>query len=151
MNSKSISLIVILVIAFSCCVAGQDNTKPPLVKENFNLDKAKEDKVGYVQAVKVGNTIYVSGSVGSGNMVDALNMAYGKIDKSLRHYNLGFKHVVKETIYTTALDSVIKYKDVRKNYYINDYPAASWVEVRRLSNPNKIVEIEVTAILPEDK
>jgi hypothetical protein len=35
-------------------------------KENLNLSKAGKDAIGYAQAVRVGNTIYVSGSVGGG-------------------------------------------------------------------------------------
>ena len=120
-------------------------------KEKFNIDKQGEDNIGYTQAVKVGNTIYVSGSVGWGNMKDALKLAYDEIDKTLKHYNASFKNVVKENLYSTALDSVIANKEIRVQYYGTDYPAATWVEVKRLYNPGLVVEIEVTAVLPEEK
>jgi enamine deaminase RidA (YjgF/YER057c/UK114 family) len=126
------------------------NTPSTLKKEKFNIDKAGEDAIGYAQAVKVGNTIYVSGSVGWGEMEEALKLAYDEIDKTLKNYNATFGNVVKENLYTTALDSVIKYKDVRLRYYGNDYPAATWVEVKRLYNPGLVVEIEVVAVLPKE-
>jgi len=127
------------------------NKQATLKKEKFNIDKAGEDAIGYAQAIKVGNTIYVSGSVGWGNMEDALKLAYDEIEKTLKNFNATFENVVKENLYSTALDSVIKYKDVRLRYYGNDYPAATWVEVKRLYNPGLVVEIEVIAELAEEK
>ena len=120
-----------------------------LKKEKFNIDKASEDEIGYSQAVKVGNTIYVSGAVGWGKMEDAIKLAYQELDKSLKNYNATFANVVKENLYTTSLDSVIKHKEIRKNYYGKDFPAATWVEVKRLYNPDLVVEVEIIAVLPE--
>jgi 2-iminobutanoate/2-iminopropanoate deaminase len=151
MNIKFSFLVIFLPFVFMYCITAQDGKLIPIQKEKFNINKAKEDTVGYAQAVKVGNTIYISGSTGSGNMPDALKMAYGKIEKSLKNYNIGFECIVKENLYTTVIDSVIKYKNIRKNYYNKDYPAATWVEVRRLSSLKQTVEIEVIAIMPETK
>ena len=125
---------------------------------NINAQSIKKEKfevnndIGYAEAIKVDNTIYVSGSVGWGNMNDAMKLAYESIAKALKNYNANFENVVKENLYTTALDSVIKYKDIRRNYYLNnDYPAATWVEVKRLYNAGLVVEIEVVAVLPDKK
>ena len=150
MKSRSILCTFLILCIFCYHVSGQDNTDK-LKKEKFNINKAGEDQIGYSQAVKVGNTIYISGSVGWGKMDDAIKLAYDEIDKTLKNYNASFANVVKENLYTTALDSVIKYKDIRLKYYGNDYPAATWVEVRRLYNPGIIVEVEVVAVLPEEK
>jgi 2-iminobutanoate/2-iminopropanoate deaminase len=149
---KTIHLILsctfFIGINFLCFSQGNNNTP---AKEKFNLNKESEDAIGYAQAVKVGNTIYVSGSVGWGAMENALVLAYDEIGKTLQAYNTGFANVIKENLYTTALDSVIKYKDIRRKYYGTDYPAATWVEVKRLYDPGLVVEIEVIAIVPEDK
>lgn len=118
-------------------------------KEKFNIDKSGEDNIGYAQAVKVGNTVYVSGSVGWGSAEEALKLAYDAIDKTLKNYNISFANVVKENLYALSLDSVIKYKDIRLNYYGDDFPAATWIEVKRLYTPGLEVEIEVIAELPE--
>ena len=150
MSFKSFLFVVLILCIFGYDSVGQDSTVA-LKKEKFNINKAGEDQIGYSQAVKVGNTIYISGSVGWGKMDDAIKLAYDEIDKTLKNYNASFANVVKENLYTTALDSVIKYKDIRLKYYGNDYPAATWVEVKRLYNPGIIVEIEVVAILSEEK
>lgn len=146
MKSKIALVLLLLVCSLSSGLAQVSALK----KEKFNSNKVEEDKIGYAQAVKVGNTIYVSGSVGWGRMDEALKHAYDKINETLSHYNIGFGNVVKENLYTTVLDSVIKYKDVRLQYYKNDFPAATWVEVKRLYSPGLVVEIEVIAILNEE-
>ncbi len=140
--------ILLLLILSALTNAYCQSSSTVFKKEKFNIDKQGEDNIGYAQAVKVGNTIYVSGSVGWGNMKDALKLAYDEIDKTLKHYNATFENVVKENLYSTALDSVIANKDIRKLYYGTDYPAATWVEVKRLYNAGLVVEVEVIAVLP---
>lgn len=137
------------IILFSTIVFNASAQKNGFNKEVYNSNKQSEDEIGYAQAVKVGNTIYISGSVGWGNMPDAIKLAYDEIEKTLKHYNATFNNVVKENIYTTALDSLIQYKDLRKVYYGKDYPSASWVEVKRLYNADLIIEVEIIAVLPE--
>jgi hypothetical protein len=57
--------------------------------------------------------------------------------------------VVKETIYTTDMDRLLKASDVRFEYYDKErLPTVSWVQVQRLVDPGFLVEIEVVAELP---
>jgi 2-iminobutanoate/2-iminopropanoate deaminase len=146
-TSSSLTVVYFLLLLPVGIVA--QNTDSSSFKEKYNIDKAAEDKIGYAQAVRVGNTIYVSGSVGWGRMEDALKLAYDRISTTLAAYNADFENVVKENLYTTALDSTIKYKDIRLSYYGGDFPAATWVEVQRLYSPSLVVEIEVVAVIPE--
>jgi len=97
----------------------------------------------------VGNTLYVSGSVGKGNMADAIKQAYDTIQKTLAAYDLGFKHVVKENIFTTDSRAFRSNLDVRRKYYAEDFPAATWVEVERLYAAEFIIEIDVIAVFPD--
>ena len=148
MNKRSFfcAIILLMIIAFKVDAQSQ---KTILKKEKFNIDKAGEDEIGYTQAVKIGNTIYISGAVGWGKTKDALKLVYDELEKSLKNYHATFENVVKENLYALALDSVIKYKDVRKLYYKNDFPAATWVQVSRLYNEGLVVEVELVAVLPE--
>jgi len=148
MNFKFFLLSLLISVTIINSVNAQSTS---IKKEKFNINKAGEDKIGYAQAVKIGNTIYVSGSVGWGKMDDALKLAYDELEKTLKNYNASFENVVKENLYTTALDSVIKYKDLRRNYYGNNFPAATWVEVKRLYDPSLVVEVEIVATLPDNK
>jgi enamine deaminase RidA (YjgF/YER057c/UK114 family) len=108
-----------------------------------------EDGIGYRQAVRVGNTLYVSGIAGAGAMSDAIRSVYGELRQTLAHFGLTFAHVVKENIYTTDLDALKANLDVRRACYGKDFPAATWVQVSRLYEPNHVLEVELIAVFPE--
>jgi enamine deaminase RidA (YjgF/YER057c/UK114 family) len=141
------ALVIFLGASLPLCHAqGQQSG---FEKEKFNIKKESEEKVGYTQAIKTGNMLFISGSVGKGSMASAMRTAYDKISKTLKAYHLTFANIVKENIYTTEIDTLIQFQGLRKEYYGTDFPAATWVEVRRLYNPRAVIEVEVTAILPE--
>ena len=152
MTAKIFASLVVPFIALSLSPLRAQAPSPAsqVAKEKFNLDKAGENEVGYAQAVKVGSTIYISGSVGEGkDMRTQLRQAYESIGKSLANYGATFQNVVKENIFATDLDEMIKHKDVRRDFYKGDWPAASWVGVKRLYVPALLVEVEVIAELPK--
>lgn len=107
-----------------------------------------EDDYGYRAAVRVGNTLYISGNVGKGAMPDAIRQAYGNLQKTLAHYGLTFRHVVKETIYTTQLDQLKASRATRREFYGTEFPAATWVQVDRLFSPDYVIEVELIAVFP---
>lgn len=133
------------LIAVFALVAGLQAQALP--KEKFNLGPW-EDDIGYAQAVRIGNTLYVSGSVGAGPMPHAIDGAYGTIKKTLAHYGLNFGHIVKENVFTTDLDALKTAKEIRKKFYGTDFPAATWVQVARLFQPEYVIEVEVVAVFP---
>lgn len=147
-NLAIISLL--LLCTFSFQAIGQKKTSA-IKKIKYNSDKNFEDSIGYTEAVRVGNTIYISGSVGWGKMDEAIKIVYDQLSKILQNYHATFENVVKENLYTLDIDSVKKYMEVRRAYYKNDFPAATWVEVKRLFNPGLVLEVELIAILPDDK
>lgn len=141
---KTLFLFVLLSAAGLFAV---DQTAP-LKTETFKLGDW-EDDIGYRQAVRVGRTVYVSGSVGAGEMPVAIEQAYTTIERTLQHYGLTLQHVVKETIHTTQLDALKANRAVRRKFYGKDFPAATWVQVNRLFEPAQVIEVEVIAVIPE--
>ena len=137
------SRILLLLATLAACVAA------PAEKSTIHLNAKIEDEIGYSEAVRVGDTLYVSGTVGAGEMPAAIRQAYNGLKRTLTAAGLTFQDVVKENVYTTNLDDFIKNKDVRKEFYGPEYPAATWVQVQRLYSPNFVVEIEVTAVFPK--
>ena len=121
---------------------------PPPKTEKFRAGPW-EDEYGYRSAVRVGNTLHVSGVTGNGPMPDAVKNVYTVLGKILARHGLNFSHVVKETVFTTDLDALKAAKDVRNPFYRGDYPAASWIGVSRLFQPDYIIEVEVTAQFPD--
>jgi 2-iminobutanoate/2-iminopropanoate deaminase len=110
----------------------------------FHLSEI-ESVIGYCQAVRSGNVLEISGSVGRGAMADAVRMAYEELKSTLEANGLTFRDVIKENVYTTDLDAFIREKSIRNAYYGSDFPAASWVQVQRLYEPTFVVEVELTA------
>jgi 2-iminobutanoate/2-iminopropanoate deaminase len=111
-----------------------------------NSDFARE--VGYCHAVRVGNTLHISGAAAPGPMPEAIARVYGSLKKTLEANGMTMAHVVKETVFATDLDAFSKHKDMRKALYGNSFPASSWVQVSRLYTPALVLEVEMTAVLP---
>jgi 2-iminobutanoate/2-iminopropanoate deaminase len=138
-------LIGVLIALLPWLALAQNN---PVEKVKFNRNKEAEDAIGYAQAIKVGNTLYISGQVGTNqDMAESIRTAYDKLEKILTHYGLGFQHVVKENLFTTNIDAVKENAIVRRAYYKNDFPAATWVQIDRLYSPNANLEVELIAVL----
>jgi 2-iminobutanoate/2-iminopropanoate deaminase len=117
-------------------------------KSCFHRSESVEIDIGYCQAIRSGNTLHISGSVGQGDMPAAMRKAYDTIRQTLDANGLEFRDVVKENVFVTDLDAFIRNKDIRKEYYAGNFPAASWVQVQRLYLPAFVVEVEVTAEYP---
>jgi 2-iminobutanoate/2-iminopropanoate deaminase len=108
--------------------------------------------------VLIDKTLYVSGTVAvdsngrlvaPGDMAGQMRAAYANIRRTLAAHGADFDEVVKETIYATDMDALLKSSDVRFEYYDKErLPTVSWVQVQRLVDPGFLVEIEVVAELP---
>ncbi len=129
----------------------------PRVKQLFHLNAYEKD-FGYSQAVLIDKTLYVSGSmaaddkgrlVAPGDMAGQLRAAYSNIQRTLAAHGAEFDEVVKETIYTTDMDALLKASDLRFEFYDKErLPATSWVQVQRLVDPGFLVQVEVIVELP---
>lgn len=108
-----------------------------------------EDDIGYRQAVRTGNTLYISGWAESGAMPDALRKTYDNLAKLLKEHGLSFKDVVKENVYTTDIEALKAGQAIRRSYYGQDFPAATWVQVSRLYEADHVLEVELTAVFPK--
>ena len=152
------ALLVVCVAAFSLSACEREPESPPLrVKRVFHLNPYEKD-FGYSQAVLIDKTLYISGSVAAdqngrlvspGDMAGQMRAAYSNIRRTLTAHGADFEEVVKETIYTTDMDALLKASDLRFEYYDKErLPTTSWLQVQRLVDPGFLVQIEVVAELP---
>lgn len=118
-----------------------------IVKEKWHWDNpAKQNEsAGYAQVVKAGNTIYISGVPTDDLSPDGIARLYKTLEECLKSFGATAKDVVKETLYTTDIEAMKKYNEVRKEFYKGDYPAATWVQVSRLYEPNAKLEVDLIA------
>lgn len=115
----------------------------------FHQNESIENDIGYCQGLRVGNTLYISGVTGQGEMPSAVRSVYGRLRQILGANGLSFANVVKETVFAKDLDAFIQCKDIRKEFYGQSFPAATWVQVQRLYLPSFVVEIELIAEYPK--
>jgi 2-iminobutanoate/2-iminopropanoate deaminase len=161
MTPSATRAAVLAALALLVLAACEEPTAAPerkaRVKTLYHLNKFEEG-FGYAQAVRVDDTIYVSGSVavdaegkliGPDDMALQLRASYQNIARTLQAFGTGFDHVVKETIYTTDMDALLRESKMRFEFYDKqNLPASTWVQVARLVDPGFLVEIEVTVELP---
>ena len=83
-------------------------------KETKSLGMPWEKEYGYAQAVKVGDTINVSGQVshddkgdivGRGDMEVQMRQAYANIQNVLAQYGVTMENMVDETLFVTDMDA----------------------------------------------
>lgn len=82
-------------------------------------------------------------------MPQAVRSVYDRLKQTLEANNLSFANVVKENVYATDLDAFIQSRGIRKDYYGQTFPAATWVQVQRLYLPSFVVEVELIAEFPK--
>jgi 2-iminobutanoate/2-iminopropanoate deaminase len=129
-----------------------------LGKEPTSLGMPWEEQYGYAQAVKVGETIYLSGQVshddeanvlGVGDMEVQMRTAYANITKVLAAYGATIDNLVEETLYVTDMEAAfharVKMKD--EVFAGNPVLASTIVQIERLAFPELMVEIRTIAKL----
>ena len=136
-------LLAVLLLLSGCASVG-----PQPQRTCFHRSEAIETDIGFCQALRSGNTLHVSGIAGEGNMDSAVRSVYARLKQTLEANGLSFADVVKETVFAVDLDAFIRNKEIRKEFYGRELPAATWVQVQRLYLPSFVVEIEVTAEYP---
>jgi len=150
-----LTLRVCVVMALLACMyidasAQQDTANNNIYKQKLRRNKPLEDQLGYTQAIRTGNTIYISGTMATGYMPEQIREILGNIKNDLAKYGATMQNVVRQTIYTTDLDSFSANKIIMKSFYNGDYPTSTIVEVKRLLLPQFKVAFEITAILPKE-
>jgi enamine deaminase RidA (YjgF/YER057c/UK114 family) len=143
--------ILLCLLSATALVAADPATATP-ARPVPPMDKFRlgswEDDIGYRQAARVGDTLYISGIAAAGAMPDAIKSVYGELQQVLAHYGLTFAHVVKENAYTTDLEALKASLAVRRAVYGRDFPASTWVQVSRLYEPAQVLEVELIAVFP---
>src|SRR5438093_3656688 len=125
-------------------------------KETKSLGMPWEKEYGYAQAVKVGDTIYVSGQVShddKGNIVGHRNMevqmrqAYANIQNVLAQYGVTMENMVDEILFVTDMDAAFAAAVKCRQDVFSGTPviASTIVQIQRLAFPELMIEIRCVA------
>ncbi len=115
-----------------------------------------EDVIGFSRAVRVGDTVYVSGTVawgddgklvGEGDVYAQARQTLRNIENALAEAGATMRDVVRTRIYLTDIDLWEEAARAHAEAFAEVRPAASMVEVSRLAEPAMLVEIEAVAVV----
>jgi 2-iminobutanoate/2-iminopropanoate deaminase len=122
--------------------------------EYFQLRPEVEKAYGYTHAVKVGDSIKISGAVSMdaegaptavGDMEQQMKNAYADLGAVLANFGCTFDDVIVENIFTTNMAAFLAAASYRNTIYTKHFPTGSWVEVKGLVVPEFLIEIELEA------
>ncbi len=115
-----------------------------------------EKKVGYCRAIRIGNTIAVTGTaaVTEDGKVFAVGKPYEQakrcleiIEKAITPLGASRKDIIRTRIFVTNISKWQEFGRAHGEFFAHHPPATTMVEVKALIDPDMLVEIEADAIL----
>ncbi|HEV8615390.1 MAG TPA: RidA family protein [Methylomirabilota bacterium] len=109
----------------------------------------------YTDAVVAGKTVYVSGQgalddkgnlVGRGDVVAQTRKVLDNMKTALAAAGATLDDVVKVTVYLGNVDDRPKVNEVRKEYFKDNKPASTLIEISRFAIDGMLIEIEAIAV-----
>jgi enamine deaminase RidA (YjgF/YER057c/UK114 family) len=128
----------------------------PVERKRISSGSPYEPVIGFSRAVRVADTIYVSGTVawgddgkpaGEDDVYAQAKQTLRNIEKALEQAGASFKDVVRTRIYLT---DITRWEDAGRAHgeaFGDVRPASTMVEVSRLADPWMLVEIEAVAVI----
>ena len=128
-----------------------------MAKREIIIPKGMEslvDKFHYAPAVKVDNTLYISGQLGRDENLQVIEGAEAQYTKAFENLKAvlaaagaTLENVVDLVTYHTDMRDIMRFLEVKNRYFTKDYPAWTSIGVSALSMPGLLVEIKATAVL----
>ncbi len=126
-----------------------------MARQNVSTGGPWEAKLGYSRAVRVGQSVQVSGTtamtatwlVGKGDPYAQTIQALKTIEAALVQAGASIADVVRTRIYMANIDQWQEVGRAHGEVFGSVRPATTMVEVKRLIDPDMLVEIEADAIV----
>ena len=127
------------------------------MRQNIASNSPYEDQVGFSRAVRAGNHVYVSGTVGrgadgsviAGGVYEQAKQTIENLRGALEQAGASLTDVVRTRIYLVDIDRQGELARAHREAFGELRPASTLVEVSRLASPEMLVEIEAEAVLED--
>jgi enamine deaminase RidA (YjgF/YER057c/UK114 family) len=125
-------------------------------RQRVSSSSPYEDVIGFSRAVRVGDTVYVSGTVawgddgrlvGDGDVYLQARQTLRNIERALAEAGATMRDVVRTRIYLTEMGRWEEAARAHAEAFAEVKPAASLLEVSGLAEPAMLVEIEAVAVV----
>ena len=127
-------------------------------RKNYDSDTKWEPLIGYSRAVRIGATIHVSGTtatddkgdvVGPGDPYAQTTQAINNLQEALNGLGAELSDVVRTRVYLVNIADWPEVGRAHAEAFADIKPATTMLEVRRLVDPEMLVEIEADAVLSD--
>jgi enamine deaminase RidA (YjgF/YER057c/UK114 family) len=126
-------------------------------RQNYSTGSPWEEIIGYSRAVRVGNTIEVTGTVAAddngpvavGDAYEQTKFIIQKIEKVLAQAGATLADVVRTRLFVTDISRWEAYGRAHGEFFKDIRPCTTMVEVSALISSEYLIEIEATAVLTQ--
>lgn len=128
-------------------------------REEIRVAGMSEPISHFTHVVRAGNLVFVSGcvasdengkTVGGNDIVAQTRQVHENIKRCLAAAGATFADVCKVTVFLRNVADREKVNTVRKEYFGAHRPASTLIEISRLVRDDFLIEIEATAVLPDN-
>jgi enamine deaminase RidA (YjgF/YER057c/UK114 family) len=126
------------------------------------IERVRSEHVGeppeetWSNCLRIGNQVYIAGMTARGDAFDSIDGAgayqqariiFTKIQNLIEAAGGTMADIVKVNIFVTRIDDRKEVWRARREFFIDDFPVSTLVEVSALALPEMEVEVEAMAIL----
>ena len=125
------------------------------MRKNISSNSPWEEVVGYSRAVRIGNTIEVSGTtamngdvlVGKDDLYAQTKFIIQKMEVALKEAGATLDDVIRTRMYVTDINLWNEAARAHAEFFGSIKPASTMVEVAKLIHQDMLIEMEATAVV----